>query len=944
MENIMIPGIYATISDYNKMNLNTTPALTQKAVVYFCDLPDFVYLPDEASSDVNAVKRVRLVPNKLIPVTNQKEFLGLLTGSNIVEGILTQQQKEELQCKEVINLMKILGPQIELGEVALVKIVKRDGNRPNMNNIYEVQQALENAYEKLESFKASQIVIVGLPAELDFEKVKPDSSKFELDYINDPAVIKQETIHNYVYEFSPVGSHTDIKVELELDQPKSTFIHTPTESDPTLEATIIKEYGLDSEEASYLLTGNVKVNGIIVKNGIQLKYLEEKLITEEEIIVNILKDECSLQLDAGTVFKTVITEDLEGKKVVKCIEDIPLMNSYESTEPRIVKSTISNTTPIVGEEVTLTLELNESITLEDIEFTSTNLVNNEASLSEDGKVYTSKVKSETEQGKQEFSIGLKGKEPITLSLTIGAGKKSTRGTESVVEYPAEIIISEANQGVIVNITKENSPWIQAINKNTNIETDLITVLEGKVEGIEKYSPNKSGSFEVKFKKENENVNVIITGSQGEFEGLVNVEQTSDGIVISEDTNIKLNNMTLVLKKGLLALNTARSFVRTRYFSKTDIPLNPVYTINYLKSNTEPVMESLKFVQKLVQTLSETLIVWGVTPCDSEDPEKILEYVQNLVNLPKFKNGFKVRLNSGTDVDLGKFLSVVYGTPRQNGVGGINGSISTRLVDYEREDGGVGEVKEKTNKIFVENYNNFEINSNVELRTYLGVNEIKEKAIIIDKKEVLGKYMLVLNKELDTSKFPLNGFEVFVTNLDNVDLNGSYAAAIFATSSNDEKDRAPVQKDLSEKCDITLPYSVKELLIKNKFTVIDNDPTTGLGIVVSSPVMTRTDSDYQDRIDIGSVLYFLNKLRTVANSKKNKRFPSKEDKVLFEDELKEVFVQEMNKQDSLIVGYNFAADFRRLDSHGYVSGKFKIQPSKKLQVVEFNGGIAKIQEQ
>lgn len=944
MENIMIPGIYATISDYNKMNLNTTPTLTQKAVVYFCDLPDFVYLPDEASSDVNAIKRVRLVPNKLIPVTNQKEFLGLLTGSNIVEGILTQQQKEELQCKEVINLMKILGPQIELGEVALVKIVKRDGSRPNMNNIYEVQQALENAYEKLESFKASQIVIVGLPAELDFEKVKPDSSKFELDYINDPAVVKQETIHNYVYEFSPVGSHTDIKVELELDQPKSTFVHTPTESEPTLEATIIKEYGLDSDEASYLLTGNVKVNGIIVKNGIQLKYLEEKLVTIEDVVVNILKDECSLQLDAGTVFKTVITEELEDKKVVKCINDKPLMNSYESTEPRIVKSTISNTNPIVGEEVTLTLELNETITLEDIEFVSENLVNNEASLNENGTIYTSKVKSESSQGEQSFTVGLKGKTPISLSLTINAGRKASKGSESVVEYPAEIIISEANQGVIVNITKENSPWIQAINKNTNIETDLITVLEGKVEGVEKYYPNKSGSFEVKFKKENEEVKVLITGSQGEFEELVKTEQTVDGITLAEDTNIKLNNMTLVLKKGLLALNTAKSFVRTRYFSKTDIPLNPVYTINYLKSNTEPVMESLKFVQKLVQTLSETLIVWGVTPCDSEDPEKILEYVQNLVNLPKFKNGFKVRMNSGTDVDLGKFLSVVYGTPKQNGIGGINGNISTRLIDYEREDGGTGEIKEKTNKIFVENFSNFEINSNVEIRTYLGVNEIKEKAIIIDKKEVLGKYMIVLNKEIDTSKFPLSGFEVFVTSLDSVDLNGSYAAAIFATSSNDEKDRAPVQKDLSEKCDVTLPYSVKELLIKNKFTVIDNDPTTGLGIVISSPVMTRTDSDYQDRIDIGSVLYFLNKLRTVANSKKNKRFPSKEDKVLFEDELKEVFVQEMNKQDSLIVGYNFAADFRRLDSHGYVSGKFKIQPSKKLQVVEFNGGIAKIQEQ
>lgn len=941
MENV-IPGIYATISDYNKINLSTTPTLTQNAVVYFCDLPDFVYVPDEESSDINAVKKVRLVPNKLIPVTNQKDILGLLSGTNIVDGILTQAQKDELKCKEITNILKTLGSQIELGEVALVKIVKKDGNRPDMKNIYEVQQALENAYEKLESFKCSQIVIVGLPAELDFEKVKPDSSKFELDFINDPAILKQETINNYIYEFSPAGSHNDIKVELCLEQPEETFVHTP-EGEPTLESTIIKEYGIDSEEASYLLTGNVKVNGKIVKEGIQLKYEDEKLITVEEVLVPVIQGECTIQLVEGTVFKTLVTEDLSGKLVVRCSDGVPMMNVYESTETRIVRSKLSNKTPLVGEEVTVTLEFNNPITIDDIEFSSTNIVNNEPTISEDGKVYTSKVKSESEQGEQEFSFNLNGKTPITLSLNISSGRKLSRSGEVVVEYPGETLISTQNQSFVINITKENSPWIQAINKNNKVETDLITVLEGVVEGVEKYNPKKSGSFDIKFKKDNEVISAVISGTQGEVEVELKTEQSPKGVIVSENKEIKLNEMTLVLKKGLVVFNSIKPLVRNKYFSRTDIQLNPVYTINYLKQNTEPVMESLKFVRQLVKTLSETLIVWGTTPCQSDDPEKIQEHVQNLVNLPKFKNGFKIRMNSGTDIDLGKFLTVVYGTPKLNGVGGITGDISTRVIDYERENGGTGEIKNKTNKIFVSDYSNFDVNSDVELRTYCGVTEVKKRFVIVDKKEVLGQNMIVLNSEVDTGEFPLDSFEVFLTNLDNVDTNGSYAASIFASSSNEEKDKAPVQKDLTERCDTTLPYSVKEILIKNKFTVIDNDPSTGLGIIVSSPVMTRTDSDYQDRIDIGTVFYFLQKLRNVANSKKNKRFPNKEDKILFEDELKEVFVQEMNKTDSLITGYNFSANFEKLDSYGHVYGTFKIQPSKKLQVVEFNGGIAKIQD-
>ena len=127
-----------------------------------------MYVPDEKSTDVNAVKRVRITPNTVLPVTDVNELINTLTGKNILDGILTQEQKDELLCRDMINVIQMSESLALEGKLAVVKIVKKDGTRPDINNKFEVYQALENAYQKLGNVKASQIVPIGIAGDDDF--------------------------------------------------------------------------------------------------------------------------------------------------------------------------------------------------------------------------------------------------------------------------------------------------------------------------------------------------------------------------------------------------------------------------------------------------------------------------------------------------------------------------------------------------------------------------------------------------------------------------------------------------------------------------------------------------------------------------------------------------------------------------------------------------------
>lgn len=857
----IVPGFYAEIQDYNLLALKDSKPTLKEAVVLLADLPDFIYIPDENSSDVNAVRRVRISPNTLLPITNVTEVIRVLSGENIIDGILTQAQKDELVCKDIINILKMNKEAAEAGQLAIVKIVKRDGTRPNMNDKFEVYQALENSYEKLGNIKASQIVPVGISGEEDFvTENKPVSTLVVSPLPRKGAYDKlKETIFNNSYMFNPSESYKGIIVEFKLDQPVETFDACETTGTPTPQATKINDNGLDSEVVKELLKGTVVVAGTNVATNLQLEFNKEleSLVLSEEATIEVIPGEVELILAKGHVFSTLKTKlhGVTNKTVVAAAVEGPAINWYIETAPVEVKK-------------------------------------------------------------------LKNMQPIE---TVHVGEL---------------------QAISLDITLEDMPWVSIVNKgNVKEVVNNVRVIVGiDTAGMPNYAPTKSGTIVVTFKNniiKNE-TSILVDGIEAK-KATLKTNATNE-LVLAEEVRIETEaGIKIVIDENTLVVRPVETTpVSDIYFdSKSDEITEPVYVISYVPEGAEPIMKSLEYAQELTKNLSETLVVWGVRPPETNDPEELVKYANKLAELPKFKKGFKKRLSASKEIDLGMFLTVVIGSQKVNGIGGISNSSQIRILDYERTNGGTGEIKRYTDKLFVEITDEFSTGMNVEIKTYVGVKAVIEKAKVLSTKTVFGKTMVTLDKTIDTSIFDLNGFDVMLTNVDSKDRHGSYTAALFAVKANTEKDRAPVAQELSGTCDINFPGDAQKILLVNRFTVINVDPVSGNGIIVDCPLMTRNDSDFKERSQIGCVLYFLKKLREIANSKKGKRFPQKEQKVLFEDELRDVFKNELSLKDAIISNFEFVADMSRLDSKGFLAAKFKIVDTKKFKTAEFSGGLAKL---
>lgn len=153
-----IPGISAIIKDYQiQADPITTPG---DIVIILCDLPDELTVADP--NNAGKFVTVPIPPNTPIIVNQPTEFKGLLSGENLKNGIQNISGKEEqLAIVNILPLLKTEKP------VAVCKIVRRNGERPNTNDNLQLYEALENAYEQLGNYPAGSVI----PAEISFEDI-----------------------------------------------------------------------------------------------------------------------------------------------------------------------------------------------------------------------------------------------------------------------------------------------------------------------------------------------------------------------------------------------------------------------------------------------------------------------------------------------------------------------------------------------------------------------------------------------------------------------------------------------------------------------------------------------------------------------------------------------------------------------------------------------------
>ena len=557
----IVPGFYAVIEDYQLSSLETAQSLKEDAIIFFGDLPDFVYVPDEKSTDVNAVKRVRITPNTVLPVTDVNELINTSTGKNILDGILTQEQKDELLCRDMINVIQMSESLALEGKLAVVKIVKKDGTRPDINNKFEVYQALENAYQKLGNVKASQIVPIGIAGDDDFISGDEKEPTMTISQSKENGSVIQDKIYNDVYSFTPVEKVSNLKVELAFSNPE-VLKHTGD----TAEQQLIKKEGLASDKVKHLLKGKVVVKGQTVVKDVELKFEEGKFISVAEILAPVIKGQASLVIGAGTIFATVLTEEVGGKTVAKLDgTGAPLLNHYDTFKVQAEVSTFDamKLTCKANEEVEFVGKLKQSATdftakLEGEHFELTEAV----TLQEDKITFRAKGRFTQEGPTEKVKLTVEDPfVPFTKELTINVTGTMSRSGKSPVVTPKAVVtvpVVGANQYVVINIDKPTSNWIEVKDAhNLKAVVDKIAILEGKKEGVEQYTVTESGTVVLTFKEVDGKYKAVLTDTAEVIEPVeyeIDTKKSEGKVVVSGNTYLAYEGITFVLYDGLVVEN------------------------------------------------------------------------------------------------------------------------------------------------------------------------------------------------------------------------------------------------------------------------------------------------------------------------------------------------------------------------------------------------------
>lgn len=176
-QNTMLPGFYLTIEDNQITAENTAPL--QNVYLIYAVMSELMRAEDSEGN----IEEVYVEPNKPLVISDSNEAIKTLEVSNLTLN------------REVRNIIKLI-PSGEDTSIALVRIVKRDGESPNPKSLIEMYEALDFAFENTENFPAKEIIVAGLSLDdavaLSYKniekKVIESSDKLEFsDFINNVA-------------------------------------------------------------------------------------------------------------------------------------------------------------------------------------------------------------------------------------------------------------------------------------------------------------------------------------------------------------------------------------------------------------------------------------------------------------------------------------------------------------------------------------------------------------------------------------------------------------------------------------------------------------------------------------------------------------------------------------------------------------------------------------
>ena len=289
-KNKMLPGFYVNINDTNE----TTPPVVRLKDVYtiYCILPEIMKSTDEFGD----LEETYIEPNNPIVISSAEDAIKTLETTNLV------------MTREVRNIIRLIPNG---SNIALVRIVKRNGDTPDLNSLADMYEALDYAFESTENLASREIIVAGLSLD---DMLALDPNKVQVKELKDQFKDFQELVKSVNAYNSTLGIVVDKKFDLTIKGTKSSTsasesadgVHDTFEvliNDET--AKIITEDGVKDfkfgAEVSYTGVSGSKTLAVSNQTGELSTYLTIA-VDSNELKIDVLK-ELMVKVDDDTVVK-----------------------------------------------------------------------------------------------------------------------------------------------------------------------------------------------------------------------------------------------------------------------------------------------------------------------------------------------------------------------------------------------------------------------------------------------------------------------------------------------------------------------------------------------------------------------------------------------------------------------------------------------------------------
>lgn len=875
-----IPGLKAEIFDFQiKSDPITNPG---EIVILLCDLPDQITISDD--NNPGEVLHLPVPANVPLLINGTTELKELILGSELTEGLGNLIGND--RHLDIVNVLPMLSSTLPL---AVCKIVRRNGERPDTSNTKELYEALEVAYESLENYPAGFIVPLGVSIE---DVVVSNSNNVTVEkYIGNEVVATGQSVFRDVKAslfFEPGKSEFYDKIKVELDAVVDTDAKTLKAkisafngSTNILQETDTTTYTLIPSEVNSVSEKYAKLEKLVAASGdvpFNIPTADYLPLVQEDTIeaqITLAKNEKGI-----LIIDPALTKDRDLTKVI--------------TKDLIIDSV---------KVATLTLEYKikklEAVTYETSGYTVdwNNIGPGEMAyklIQKDIEPYKWYVSGSTFLLKTE--VGAEINTPVVFSaVEVPARKISGYALNQLTEFRSKKGNVSLNRSAF---TVEK--YIKATETRSN-ETVLIDF----VDNFNSYSVSSLIEIESVYKKENV------------WHALINEEEIALPdlkILTSFSKLFVLENYTLNYKDAL----------KIELLAGLELPAkNATFNleITVVPAGADFSKRAVDFCDYLTKQMNDCRVVMGVKPPKTTSAEDIKDQVARVTKFIANKSYLKGKL------DAGAYLVVVTGAQKVNNYGGITNFSETKILSFEAQD----------KKIVVDSSLSFVVGDKIDLiYTRKGKTMIDEN-IVEDVVSTPDGYEIILKNAL-TSAFVntsiLTTRKIQITNAK--DRKGSFLAALYATTANNfGVDKAPFNATLSGSSEVFYSANQLKQLAEARLTPITRNVYDTNGYVFDTPTLAGSASDFQDQETIGLVLYFIRVLRNISASRKGQRFGSADKQLIFNTELEAPFKDQIGKT---IVSYRLNVDYSTLNKDNQLNISFEIKDAKKLKSVKITARL------